>query len=336
MQTQVGFHRLGRLIVVAFVALFSSCSRPPDLTWEGVAIPGSDKVKGGITLYDVRFIGGAFYAVGDTGIFSSTDGKNWRMRYQGDCSFNGIAHGGGRTVVVGGCDKKGGVIVISADGEIWEEAAVKDQWMLNAVAYGAGRFVAVGYNTTVLVSSDGLSWTSRKDGLPDLGQLYDIAFGQGLFIATGKTGNILTSTDGLWWKQKTLDTRRELHGIAYGDGRFVIVTNDFWFSDVRAFVSTDGNTWEAEDTDCNENLYAVTYGGGVYMAVGGNHYQGGRGNIDITQTWDKRCALFSSLNGSSWRKNSCVAGHQLFGAAYGSGRFVAVGRDVILLSSPLD
>jgi hypothetical protein len=31
-----------------------------------------------------------------------------------------------------------------------------------------------------------------------------------------------------------------------------------------------------------------------------------------------------------------VAGHQLLGAAYGNGRFVVVGRDIILLSSMFD
>ncbi len=322
--------------LIASVLLLSACGSPPVLTWEEIPLPKIDGARSNLSLGAIRFINGNFFAVGGFMILSSPDGKDWSLRHKGKNGLSGIAHGSGAFVAVGSDSTgSGGWVLTSSDGSVWENTPLPEKKWLSAVTYGKGRFVAVGYDTTVLVSTDGKSWSPRKDDLPRLGTLYDVEFGNGLFVATGQSGTILTSPDGFSWTQRTSDTRRELYGIAFGDGRFVAVSNDFWCSDVRAFVSRDGVAWEAEDTDSDEDLRGICFGGGVFMAVGGNNRSGGRGNIDITQVDDKGCEIVSSRNGEIWRVNECPSGRQLHGVAFGNNRFVAVGNGIILRSSPL-
>ena len=62
---------------------------------------------------------------------------------------------------------------------------------LMGVAYGNGRFVAVGRRGTILTSSDGVSWTERSSGTSQ--DLHGVTYGNGLFVAVGSGGTILTS-----------------------------------------------------------------------------------------------------------------------------------------------
>lgn len=324
-------------LVALIILMPAACGSPPVLTWETVALPAIESAKDRQLLVDVQFINGTFYAVGGSVILSSPDGRDWSVRHHGRYDLSGIAHGSGVIVAVGGRpNESSNLFLVSADGLGWEEIVFSGTNWLSAITYGNNRFVAVGNETTIVQSPDGKNWADTKVNLPNLGTLRDVAYGGGLFVATGLVGTIITSPDGISWTKRHCDTRRDLNGITYGEGRFVAVSNDFWFSDVRAFVSRNGISWEAEDTDCSEeDLRAVAHGNGVFMAVGGNYRTGGRGNIDITQFNDKRCAIFSSRNGASWRENQCVPGRQLHGVAFGQNRFVAVGNGIILRSSPV-
>ena len=322
--------------LITCVLLLSACGTPPLLTWEEIPLPKFEGTQGNLSLGAIRFINGNFYASGSSMILSSSDGRDWSLRHRGGHGVSCIAHGNGVFVAVGSDSTgSGGSVLTSTDGSEWENTPLPEVKWLSAVTYGNNGFIAVGYDTTIIRSPDGKNWTGARGDLPNLGTLYDVVYGSGLYAATGKSGTILTSSDGITWTKRTSDTRRELYGIAFGEGRFVAVSNDFWCSDVRAFVSRDGISWEAEDTDSGEDLRGICHGGGAFIAVGGNYRSGGRGNIDITQTNDRGCVIVSSRNGISWRENECPAGRQLHAVAYGNNRFVAVGNGIILRSSPL-
>lgn len=341
MDTKLMFHETRGAAAISLIALMllipAACGAPPVLTWETMPLPAMEGTKDRLFLADVQFINGSFYAVGGSVILSSPDGRDWSVRHRGRYGLSGIAHGSGTIVAVGSRpNESSSLVLVSSDGSEWVETELPGTNWLSAVTYGNNRFVAVGNETTIVQSTDGKNWADAKGNLPNLGTLRDVAYGGGLFVATGSTGTIITSHDGISWTKRSCDTRRDLNGITYGEGRFVAVSNDFWFSDVRAFVSRNGISWEAEDTDCSEeDLRAVAHGNGVFIAVGGNYRTGGRGNIDITQFNDKSCAIYSSRNGASWRENRCVPGRQLHGIAFGHNRFVAVGNGIILRSSPV-
>jgi hypothetical protein len=101
---------------------------------------------------------------------------------------------------------------------------------INGVAYGNGRFVAMGIG--VLTSEDGVNWAEQQLGA-NRGQIVrGIAYGDGQFVVAGtqwnanytaQEGIILTSTDGANWIQRQLPTTSPLNGIGYGNGRFVSV-----------------------------------------------------------------------------------------------------------------
>jgi hypothetical protein len=75
---------------------------------------------------------------------------------------------------------------------------------INSVAFGNGRFVAVGDFGTVLTSTDGLSW-SVQDPLGGPG-LRKVTYGNGLFVSVGDAGTILTSSDGSNWTAQVSGT----------------------------------------------------------------------------------------------------------------------------------
>jgi LPXTG-motif cell wall-anchored protein len=95
------------------------------------------------------------------------------------------------------------------------------------VAFGNNLFVAVGDQSTIMTSPDGLYWTKRTVPTPPgPGQSFrGIEYGDGSFVLTGYSGIILTSTDGVTWTQKTSGTSTNLRGIGFGissgNGTFV-------------------------------------------------------------------------------------------------------------------
>jgi len=88
------------------------------------------------------------------------------------------------------------------------------------VAYGNGRFVAVGFKGTILYSGDGRRWVTAKSGTTEW--LNDVTFGGGMFVAVGANGTLLTSPDGKAWLRRSSGTETTLGGVAFGDRRFVI------------------------------------------------------------------------------------------------------------------
>jgi hypothetical protein len=121
-------------------------------------------------------------------------------------------------------------------GEGWRPAA-----QINSVAYGDGRFVAVGKTGDLAVSKDGAHWNAQN--LSNSPAFFDVTFGAGLFVAVGKKGSIATSPDGFAWTLQTATTR-DLAWVAYGNGRFVATVRA---SDGRTpdgfITSTDGIHW---------------------------------------------------------------------------------------------
>ena len=88
-------------------------------------------------------------------------------------------------------------MVLSNDGDRWELASASDHEYLadesfQAVAWGGERFVAVGYDGTIMYSSDGDYWEpARATATVDV--LWDVAWGGGRFVAVGWNGTIVTS-----------------------------------------------------------------------------------------------------------------------------------------------
>jgi len=105
----------------------------------------------------------------------------------GGSGGNGSSGGGGGSS--GGSGGGGG-----SPGTTWT-LRMRGAPALYSIAHVAGQFVAVGFDGAILTSSDGVSWTSRSSGIIDLlrGIAYGsgrfVAVGEGV----GSGGTLLTS-----------------------------------------------------------------------------------------------------------------------------------------------
>lgn len=161
-------------------------------------------------------------AYGDRGVaLTSTDGLSWNTRslpfssQEGDYSRWRFAVGA--SAIVGVCwdDTR---VARSANGVAWSSVTVGTSASISNVAYGAGRFVALGSKVggsagdSAYTSSDGSTWS--RANLPTAG--YDkITFVNNRFIAlrAGSSGTAATtdaamSVDGSTWTLQTLSASK--------------------------------------------------------------------------------------------------------------------------------
>lgn len=156
-----------------------------------------------------------------------------------------VAWGAGAFIAVGG--DQNSMVMRSTDGANWQEDLHPSgtQWK-GGVAYGDGRWVAVGGVGTVIYSDDGGSvWQDASERLPSAGR--DIAYGGGRFVAVGDGGMIATG-DGTSWADHTQAGAVGLSAVAFSPAGFWVATGSSWNGsgfDVSCFSSPDGSSWSA-------------------------------------------------------------------------------------------
>jgi len=197
-----------------------------------------------------------------------------------------------------------------------------DGSQISSVAYGNGRWVAVGGQGRIAHSTDGISWTATVSMLPTLGvhsRITSVAYGNGRWVAVGGEG-MAHSTDGINWTAILAGAAGStftspMRGVAYGNGRWVAVG----FGG-RIAHSTDGINWTAtsigyEAADAvSTDFSSVAYGNGRWVAVGN---QGRMVRSDDGINWT---AIPAGEDGSTF-----PATRHINGVAYGNGRWVATG-----------
>lgn len=212
---------------------------------------------------------------------------------------------------------------------------------LNDVAFGNGRFVAVGGNFNIANSSNGVDWTSQF--VMNAPPFNGVTFGNGLFVAVGAFGYTSTSTNGTIWSGPFSFTGTHLHSVSWGNGTFVAVgTNGVILN------SLNGTAWPLRVSGRTNSLTGVTYGNGRFVVVGNsgavlvstnggtNWISGTSGTLanlaDVTSGNGQFVAvgtsgtLLTSTDGLVWTARASGTSADLTGVTYGGGRFVAVGN----------
>jgi hypothetical protein len=236
---------------------------------------------------------GLFVAVGTGGqIDTSPDGVTWTGRSSStNPTFNAVAYGGGRWVAVA----LDGVHT-STDGTTWTRTSTTaNAWR---VAYSGGLWVLITTTAVVYTSADGLNWTQRSDIAAFSPSLE--AHG-GVFLTFGAGGVILRSTDGINWSTRTSGTTETINAMAYGNGRWLGVTNDV--NGTIVYSDDEGLTWTATTVGYAPffpRMVSVAYGDGQFVALG--VMSGGGPCFDV------------SHDGLTW------------GVASGSGGFISAGE----------
>lgn len=159
----------------------------------------------------------------------------------------------------------------------------------------------------VTVKSAGCEpWTARA--VPDANTWTSVAYGAGKFVALSNDGarRLMTSPDGVTWTARTLPTTLQSAwtAVAYGNGLFVAIASATPGGTYPFMTSPDGVTWTPQMSPMPNYWRAIGFGGGRFVAVGGEK-------------------VATSADGVNWTTTT-VVGVNLFGIAYGNGRFVGV------------
>ena len=313
------------------------------VSWDGTVVHSTDgiswetanEVGSGDPLPDlvsVAWGGGRFVALGGwpISVLLSADGQEWQEvgHYGSLYGLRDIIWDGTRFVAVGSS------IGYSVDGGRVQRARVSVEGYLNAVAWSGERYVSVGKDGLVMFSYDGDRWTRANDSATTE-TLNDVAWSGERFVAVGDHGAIVHSADGESWQlasqppvpfgvtQRNDDgswtTYYAFEGIAWNGERFVAVG---WGDQMGTVAhSSDGDHWELSDDHeylANKQFGAVVWSGERFVAVG---------YFDA--------AIMYSADGDRWEPASEIATFDtLQDVAWGHGRFVAVGRNGTVITSP--
>ena len=170
--------------------------------------------------------------------YTSTNGVNWRA-YEipsSGSALRDVCFGAGQFVVVGENDScPCGFAAASPDGVTWTALESESLLSLQGVAYGNGRFVAVGQTK------------------------YELAI---------SSANIFTATNPLVpWIRRTLPTTNSFGSIAFGRGRFVAVGHEEHSGAARISWSENGDLWIPSDPVITNPLTHVSFAAGSFLAT---------------------------------------------------------------------
>jgi len=277
------------------------------VTWTAVADSTGFSYINAIACSSNRFV-----AVGQSGkiAYSADNGATWTAVTNstfGTSDIRAVAYGGGRFVAVGSqgkmaysADNGANWTAVTNNSTIWDYT---DSWGdpspsmagIEAVAYGNGRFVAVGGHGKMAYSDDnGVTWTAVTNN----STIWDY------------TGYIIDNE-----AVKAVTSKASIEAVAYGNGRFVAVG----YQGEMAYSADNGVTWTAVSNGTLYGNIAVAYGGGRFVAVGS---QGKMAySADNGENWT---AVADSKFPST---NSDGNSFSISAIAYGNGRFVAVGQE---------
>ena len=298
------------------VSAYGMATSTDAVNWTKVTIVPADR---GFAATGGAYGAGRYVLSGSVGV-TSTDGINFsRMSFSGGgtpAAINCVVYAGGQFVAATGSE-----FMRSSDGLIWSRARSGTLRRLNGIAYGAGKYVAVGDNGVIRVSTDGSMWTGGNSDTEY--HLNSVAYGVGRFVAVGMAGLVLTSGDGVTWTQQANPDYTGLTGLVYGGGRFVAVGTGG-----AVVTSPDGTSWTRQNTGFTYGLNNVTYGEGLYVAVSsspiGTYVNGQPIN-------DGR--VFTSANGVTWQERVSASFGPLYGAAFLNNTFLLVGNGGTVLQS---
>ena len=171
---------------------------------------------------------------------------------------------------------------------------------LRSVAYGTiggtGYYIAVGLESNILRSSDGIEWTQEGFALPlNTYAFRAVAYGAGKFVIVGDGGVIFVSADAINWTQATSGTTENLTSVDFASGQFVAVGES-----AEMLASSDGSTWvrrylnfvSSVTVNTNGNRYVAPpvvtfegpFNGTGITTTGFAAIEGGVGRIDIANT----------------------------------------------------
>lgn len=207
------------------------------LSWSAATAPKAS------TLEDAIYADGVFIGVDSYLVRRSEDGVNWTDVSVNSSAVGHIVYGNGVFVVLPrffGSSYK--TSYYSTDkGLTWLEATgLATNVIWQAVAYGAGKFVAVNNQGGIAYSTDGQTWQSSDSVAPF--DVYYLVYGNGKFVAAGNYSTDLAySEDGLTWTTCEINAELDIEKLLFLNDMFFALVNDGYY------YSYDGVNWVCLD-----------------------------------------------------------------------------------------
>jgi hypothetical protein len=187
----------------------------------------------------------------------------------------------------------GGIIHVSDDGVLWDEGQRPVATALNKVIYAGGQFLAVGAGGVILTSSNGLGWSLQSSGTPN--DLVAAVYDGARYVACGAGGRIVISTNGVLWSLANAGTNG-LGWITFGNGVFVLPSQG-----TSVLVSSDLQSWTnwglpvPGPGDWPHILFQAEFGSGTFVAtVADEQY------YPPSFGWNPASHFYYSVNGTNW------------------------------------
>lgn len=203
---------------------------------------------------------------------------------------------------------RGSSCLTSSDGRTWVSRPIGTNLNLRGLAFGGGRFVAVGALGGSATSTDGISWSvSSVAGVPAIN---DVTFGGGRFVAVGAEGFNAFTADGQTWTTGAALAEELIQVVYYGE-QFVALS-----AKGTVFRSDNGQAWIANGLKLPVAARYLAAGNGRLVAAGGDG------------------ATYVSTDGSQWRVSSpMLSGLGFSGVFFDGTRFVLLGGALAFYSA---
>lgn len=298
----------GRYLAMASLnGIFTS---PDAVTWT----PRTTGINGALTsLQDMVSGNGRIVAFGAGGVTAvSTDaGSNWTVGSLGGGNTDTLF---GATFFLNkffGVSGDNGRVFSSADGVAWSAVATPAT-SLRALAYGAGRLVAVGAGGVIVTSTNGTAWTLSQSGTTN--QLLGVNYVNNRFVAVGVLGTILTSPDGLVWTPRSSQgNQSNLQNTAFGNGRYVIAGQ----GGRVILTSTDAENWSILTSGPSQ----------------GTHLAGVAASASAVVAAGQNGVVVTSNDKAQWTDRTTSNPNQLHDVAYAQNKFMIVGNSGSVMTS---
>ncbi len=195
---------------------------------------------------------------------TSSNGLHWSAMAGPSGEWTGLTYGAGRFVAVSAL----GQFITSTDGVHWRATWTRSQFLLNSVAYGNGRFIAVdSADGDALISLNGINWSFYPISTPGA-PWYSVTYGNGVFTSFSPSGMVATSMLGYSWVQHSVSQAQQINGSAFGCNTFV-ATGQAAGRVNNVLSSHSGSAWSATPVPANPtaNWTAVAFGASRFVVV---------------------------------------------------------------------
>lgn len=311
----------GTYVTIGFGGAFATST--DGATWTAAALP-ANTFTGGVIFANNQFVAIGSDGLANVDVLTSPDGSTWTATPNPSLTPNvnllvttSIAFLQGRYVVV----TPQGVVTSSTDLATFVPINLSPPALPLAVRAVNGRFIAVGFQSAIAVSTDGLNFNVSNYGAL-FGSLQSVTFGKNLYVAAGTQGGIVTSPDARTWTQRAtpfssvLFFAQFLTGVTFGNGAFVSVGASLNTSTALILTSADAIGWATQSPAFAAGQSGVAFGQKLFVSVGLN------GTVQ------------TSPDGIAWTARGSNTANNLNAVTFANGLFVAVGENGRVITSP--